>query len=454
MPIDLKFETSRQYYLRLAATDIQDTSLPDIFINICRRKKFIEFQTLDLVKLNQRVTDAHNEVINMSDRSIQGLIDELRGDLPGLFRISEGIALLDMLASFANLAVIQDYVRPELTDTLAIKAGRHPIQEKIHSTKYIPNDAYATQQSRFQIITGCNMSGKSTYIRSLALMTVMAQIGCFVPAQYASFPVSHQLFARVSADNSSEANVSTFSAEMREMAFILRNIRPHSMIIIDELGRGTSTVDGLAIAVAIAEALVDSHALVWFTTHFRDLPRIMAERPGVVNLHLSVETIPEESKMTMLYKIADGYVQEKHYGLQLAKLLPFPKKMLDVAQTVSERISARNEAKKRKGRAVALSRKRRLLLDLRESLVQASQGSMEGEELAAWLKRLQNEFTMQMFTLHQVIEDNSEGDLDEEGSDDGVVEGNDKSPMHATFEDEAMTDAEIASDIPSDELFC
>ncbi|KAI5284015.1 MutS protein msh4, partial [Ascosphaera atra] len=236
-------------------------ALPDAFINVYKKKKYLEFQTLDLVKLNQKITDAHNEVVNMSDRSIQELIDEIRGDLSGLFRISEGVAVLDMLSAFAQLATKQDYVRPELTDTLAIKAGRHPILEKIHASKYIPNDAYATQQSRFQIVTGCNMSGKSTYIRSLALMTIMAQIGCFVPAQYASFPLAHQLFARVSADNTVEANVSTFSAEMREMSFILRNIRPRSMIIVDELGRGTSTVDGLAIAIAIAEALVESQAL-------------------------------------------------------------------------------------------------------------------------------------------------------------------------------------------------
>lgn len=133
------------------------------------------------------------------------------------------------------------------------------------------------------------MSGKSTYIRSIALMAVMAQIGSFVPAEYASFPILHQLFARVSVDDNIEANVSTFAAEMRETAFILRNIDRRSMAIIDELGRGTSTRDGLAIALAIAEALVESRALVWFATHFRDLATIMAERNGVISLHLAVE---------------------------------------------------------------------------------------------------------------------------------------------------------------------
>ncbi|KAI5285633.1 MutS protein msh4 [Ascosphaera aggregata] len=457
MPIELKFETGRQYYFRLLIADIQSDELPDIFVNVFKKRKYLEFQTLDLVKLNQRITDAHNEVISMSDRSIQELIDNLRGGLPGLFRISEGIAVLDMLAAFAHLAMRHDYVRPELTDTLAIKAGRHPIQEKIHSTRYIPNDAYATQQSRFQIITGCNMSGKSTYIHSLALMTVMAQIGCFVSAQYASFPISHQLFARVSADNPSEANVSTFSAEMREMAFILRNIKPRSMVIVDELGRGTSTSDGLAIAIAIAEALIDSHALVWFTTHFRDLPRVLAERPGVVNLHLSAEIVPEESKMTMLYKIADGYVQEKHYGLQLAKLLPFPRRMVEIAQLVSEAISERNEAKKRTRKAIAFSKKRKLLLDLREKLIQASQGFMKEEDLAQWLQGLQDDFTMQMAALHQIIDeedDNASNDFD--CTDDTIQEKRSVEAPSADLvsEDEEMSDVEDQGDNPSSDLIC
>lgn len=120
-------------------------------------------------------------------------------------------------------------------------------------------------------------------------MAVMAQIGSFVPAEYASFPILHQLFARVSVDDNIEANVSTFAAEMGGTAFILRNIDRRSMAIIDELGRGTSTRDGLAIALAIAEALVESRALVWFATHFRDLATIMAERNGVISLHLAVE---------------------------------------------------------------------------------------------------------------------------------------------------------------------
>lgn len=392
--------------------------LPDIFINVFRKKNTIECQTLDLLKLNQKIMDSHNEVVNMSDRSIQELIEDIRSEISVLFKVSEAIAILDMLTAFAQLVTTQDYVRPELTDVLAIKAGRHPIKEKIQSNKFVPNDAYAAQQSRFQIITGCNMSGKSTYIRSLALMTIMAQIGCFVPAQYASFPIVHQLFARVSTTDDIEANMSTFAAEMREMSFILHNIEPRSMVIVDELGSGTSTTDGLAIAIAIAEALVESHALVWFATHFHDLARIMCERSGVVNLHLAVELSPEASKMTMLYRIAEGHVQEKFYGLALAKLVALPPRVLEVAANVSEKLTEIVERRQGSSRAVAIARRRNLILRLKEQLMQAKDGNMEDVALKEWLSKLQEEFILQLAAVDAEFassdDDNEQDDVEEE----------------------------------------
>jgi DNA mismatch repair protein MSH4 len=377
-------------------SELEDKQLPAIFINRFRKKNMIECQTLELVKLNQKITDAHNEVINMSDRSIQDLIDDVRSEIHPLFKISESVAMLDMIATFAQLVTTQDYVKPEVTETLAIKAGRHPIRDKIQIEKYIPNDVYATQQTRFQIITGCNMSGKSTYIRSIVLMTVMAQIGCFVPAQYASFPIFHQLFARVSTDDNIEANVSTFAAEMREIAFILRNIEGRSLVIIDELGRGTSTTDGLAIAIAIAEALIESRAYVWFATHFRDLARILAERAGVVNLRFAVDISVNSSKMKMLYKIAEGYEEEKFYGLALARVVGLPEDVITTATKVSKALHRRNEARKSNAKVLSIARRRKLVLSLREQLIQAKNGSMEGEELQQWLKRLQDEFAVRM----------------------------------------------------------
>ena len=396
----MKYDTARQYYVRVATSELEDRNLPDVFINAFRKKNFIECQTLDLVKLNQKILDSHHEVLQMSDQSIQDLTGNIREDIAPLFKICEAIAMLDVIASFAQLVTTLDYCRPELTDALAIKSGRHPIREKIHTDKYMPNDAYATQQTRFQIITGCNMSGKSTYIRSIALMTVMAQIGCFVPAVYASFSVRHQLFARVTMDDSIEANVSTFAAEMRETAFILRNVDKRSLVIIDELGRGTSTKDGLAIALAVAEALVESRALVWFATHFRDLAHVMAERNGVVNLHLAVEMGgTEEDRMTMLYRISNGCVQEEHYGLALARMADLPPNVLLVAEEVSRKVARNVERRKKGSKSISLARRRKLILSLKEHLVQAGESKMRRRVLDSWLKSLQDEFVIRMSAI-------------------------------------------------------
>lgn len=400
----MKYETLRQYYIQIPASELEDRELPDVFIHRFRRKKFLECQTLDLKKLNLKILDAHNEVIKMSDGAVQDLIDDVREEIGPLFKACEAIALLDMLGSFAQLATTQDYCRPEITKTLAVKSGRHPIREKIHSQRYIPNDAYASHQSRFQIITGCNMSGKSTYIRSLALMAVMAQIGSFVPASYASFPIFRQLFARISMDDCIEANMSTFAAEMRETAFIIRHVDEQSMVIIDELGRGTSTRDGISIAIAIAEALVDSRALVWFVTHFRDLAIILGERNGVVNLHLAVELDTEKDRMTMLYRIATGYVQEKHYGLALARVMDLPADVLQVAEKVSKAIDMNAERRKRGSKAIAIARRRKLVLNLKEQLTHARDGNMKGKVLWTWLKNLQDEFVARMAAVNKEIE--------------------------------------------------
>ncbi|KAJ5724560.1 hypothetical protein N7493_006288 [Penicillium malachiteum] len=407
--LDLKYDSARQYYISLPCNDME---IPDIFINLYRKRNHFECQTLDLLKINQKITDAHNEVIGLSDETIQKLLHDVCSEVSGLFRISEGIGMLDMLAAFTQLATSNDYIRPELTNTLAIKAGRHPIREQIHARPFIPNDAYATPQTRFQIITGCNMSGKSTYIRSLALMTVMAQIGCFVPAQYASFPIVHQLFARIATADDLDANVSTFAAEMREMAFILRNIQAQGMVLVDELGRGTSTTDGLAIAVALAEALLASNSFVWFATHFHDLARIFSERAGIVNLHLAADITPDAAKMTMLYRIAEGPVPDRRYGITLAKLVDLSPSILDVATSVSEALDGISQRRNSPSRAICIARKRKLLLSLREQLVIAREGIMDDDSLRRWLKRLQDQFLAHMARIDQesssIVETGSE----------------------------------------------
>ncbi|CAD6448141.1 ae5fde3d-2f42-4a80-ac1d-4d874715d9e8 [Sclerotinia trifoliorum] len=382
---ETRFDNLRKYYLRFSENEFEGRSIPDILINQFRRKGYVECQTLDLIKFNQKIEDSHIEVILGSDKTIQGLLENVRSEIPNLFKVCESIAMLDMITSFGKLVTSQEsYVRPEIAECIAIKSGRHPIRDKVPSHKFVPNDYYATQQSRFQIITGCNMSGKSTYIRGIALMSVMAQVGCFVPASYASFPIIHQLFARVSMDDSIEANVSTFASEMRETAFILRNIDEKSLAIIDELGRGTSTRDGLAIALSIAEVLSQTRAVIWFATHFKELAQIMSERPGVEVYHLSVD-MSDVNTMTMLYRLSQGCVEEQHYGIALARVVDLPPRVLAVAEEVSKTIIAQAAAKKESPRTMAINKRRKLLLTLKENLEQLRNSPMDNQTLLEWI---------------------------------------------------------------------
>ncbi|KAI1799442.1 muts domain V-domain-containing protein [Daldinia bambusicola] len=404
---ELKFDSNRKYWLQLRQSDFDDCMIPELLINRVRKGAWIQCQTLTLVQFNHRITDSHNEAIMLSDRVIQELLQAIRAHIPNLFRICESIALLDMIASFGQSTTTRGYVRPEIGNTLALKGARHPICERVNPERFVPNDVFANEQHRFQIITGCNMSGKSTYIRMISLLQVMAQVGCFVPAQYAAFPVIQQLFVRMSTDDSIEANMSTFSLEMREMAFILRNINNRSLTIIDELGRGTSTRDGLAIAMAISEALIQSHSFTWFSTHFQQLAKVLGNRPGVLNLHLATEVYETDSgnpKMTMLYKVTSGQVQEDHYGLNLARAIGFPERFIEVAEEVSTSLAESIERKKQSSQSRKLLRRRKLILNLQDTLLQLQESDMDDDALGSYLRALQKEFVSRMDEIEQAGE--------------------------------------------------
>ena len=402
----MKYDIARQFYLRIKKADLPSNGvLPEIFTNIFPSKNCMECQTLDLIKYNQKIKDAHNEIVSLSDTSIQSLIEEVRTRIHILYKISEAIALLDLLSTFAQHASTNGYCAPEITpDVLAFQAARHPIRALIQTEQFIPNDVYATSDhKRFQIITGCNMSGKSTYIRSICLIAIMAQIGSFVPAEYASLPIVHELFARISTDDCLEANVSTFANEMHEMAFILRSLTPASLIIVDELGRGTSTTDGLSIAIAIAEALIQSKAIVFFVTHFHELPRILSERAGVYNMHMNVDIEADFSRMRMRYKISEGQEEQKYYGLALAQLLDLPDEVMEVAVATSKQLNDDYDARRSNVKLIAIARRRKLALHVRETLEQARDAKLAGPELLIQLQKLQHEFLLKMSAVDEVV---------------------------------------------------
>ncbi|CAG8516129.1 2820_t:CDS:10, partial [Racocetra persica] len=237
IPLKIQFSPTTGFYLSISVEHLGERQLPLVFINVSKKKKTLTFTTLELMKKNTKINDSLTEVYLMSDKTIEDLILEIRGSIAVFYKASESIAMLDMLTSFAHQCTVSNYVRPEFTDTLAIKDGRHPMREFLYTDHFVPNDTYASDATNFQLITGPNMSGKSTYLRQIALMNIMSQLGSFVPAEYASFRLVDQLFTRICNDNNIETNASTFIVEMRETAYILQNITDNSLVIIDELGR-------------------------------------------------------------------------------------------------------------------------------------------------------------------------------------------------------------------------
>ncbi|KAI8815605.1 muts domain V-domain-containing protein [Fimicolochytrium jonesii] len=329
------YNASLGFYITASREELGARDLPLEFINVKMKRKVLECTTLKLLSHNDRIQESLTEVYLMSDRIIAELIDDIRGKAGILFRASESLALLDMLLSFAHSCTISDCVRPEFTDTLAIKNGRHPVKESLGIVPFVPNDIFASEAANLQIITGPNMSGKSTYLRQIALLTVISQLGAFVPAEYASVRLTDKLFSRIGSDDSLEANCSTFMLEMRETAFILQNVASRSLIIIDELGRGTSTNDGLGITFAVCEELAKTQAFTFVATHFQELAAVMEVYPNVVNLHLHVEVSPfvswiypqniftptlqmdetgANNPLKCSYTVRDGISSELHYG--------------------------------------------------------------------------------------------------------------------------------------------
>lgn len=349
-----------------------------------------------------RISETSESIVEQSNDVIQELACELRQSIPQLFRMCESIGLVDMLASFAHVAHNREYVRPEFTSTLALRAAKHPIMDRPTAGEFVPNDYYATDNHRFNIVTGCNMSGKTTYIRAITILQIMAQIGSYVPATYASFTIIRDIFARITTNDKIEANLSSFSLEMREMAFILRNIDDSSLVIIDELGRGTATKDGLAIAMAVSEALIQSKAFVWFATHFADIARSLHNFPGVLTLHLQSRILSPNSGMpelTMMYKVESGIVDDsQHYGLHLARAMGLPKKFVDDAEEVSNylrqmRLEGEVNSEERK-----TAQKRQAILKLYDSLKQAKEYG-NPDVLHGYLKKLQEDFVVRMAAI-------------------------------------------------------
>lgn len=283
----------------------------------------------------------------METRLYNELVTDLAEFIPAIQINATQIARLDCLLSFANVARANKYIRPNVVDddVLDIRQGRHPVIEKQlpPGEKYIANDVYLdTEEQQIIIITGPNMAGKSALLRQTALITLMAQIGCFVPAESAHIGLVDKIFTRVGASDNISVGESTFMVEMNEAANILNNISPRSLVLFDELGRGTSTYDGISIAWAIVEHIHEhkkARARTLFATHYHELNDMEGQFKRIKNYNVSVKEV--DNKVIFLRKLERGGSAHS-FGIHVAKMAGMPKSIVKRADEILHQLEAEN----------------------------------------------------------------------------------------------------------------
>ena len=294
------------------------------------------FVTPELKKMEATILGADERARQLEYQLFQKLREETLRELGPIQQTAEAIAVLDAICALTETARLFRYCRPALNETLrlVIKDGRHPVLDQtLVEEKFVPNDTSLDGENlRLAIITGPNMAGKSTYIRQVALIVLMAQIGSFVPAESAEIGLVDRIFTRVGANDDLARGQSTFMVEMNETSNIVNNATERSLVILDEIGRGTSTFDGLSIAWSVAEFLHDKiKARTLFATHYHELTKLSEDRPGVCNFNVAVREWNEQ--IIFLRKIVPGGA-DKSYGIHVARLAGLPKEILDRAKEI------------------------------------------------------------------------------------------------------------------------
>jgi DNA mismatch repair protein MutS len=293
------------------------------------------FITPELKEMEAKILGADERARNLEYQLFQKLRDETLQEIGSIQQTAVAIAIVDVIGALAETARLFHYCRPTLNESLRleIKDGRHPVlDQNLVEEKFVPNDTTLDGEMRLAIITGPNMAGKSTYIRQVALIVLMAQIGSFVPAANAEIGIVDRIFTRVGANDDLARGQSTFMVEMNETANIVNNATDRSLVILDEIGRGTSTFDGLSIAWSVAEFLHDKiKARTLFATHYHELTKLATEREGVCNFNVAVREWNEQ--IIFLRKIIPGGA-DKSYGIQVARLAGLPKEILDRAKDI------------------------------------------------------------------------------------------------------------------------
>lgn len=303
------------------------------------------FITPELKKLEKLILEAEEQSVDLEYHLFLEVREEVKKAIARLQRLAKAISSVDVLQSFAMISERYQYVCPELNTekTLKIVDGRHPVVEKVLGhQEYIPNTIDMEQETLILLITGPNMSGKSTYMRQLALTVVMAQIGCFVPAQSANIPIFDRIFTRIGASDDLIAGQSTFMVEMMEANQALRYATPNSLVLFDELGRGTATYDGMALAQAIIEYIhKEVRAKTLFSTHYHELTVLEEELKHLRNIH--VGAVEKDGEVVFLHKMMEGPA-DKSYGIHVAKIAGLPPELLQRADVILQALEEGHNA--------------------------------------------------------------------------------------------------------------
>ena len=332
---NLKIGYNKVFGYYLEVTNSHKNNVPEEYIRKQTLKNCERYITPALKEYENKVLHARERAIDLEYKIFTSLRDEVGNEIPLLQQAAEALAELDVLVTFASLAAERGYIRPVVNNgtRLLIEEGRHPVVERVATTEpFIANSVDLDDENNIMIITGPNMAGKSTYIRQVALLTLLAQTGSFIPAEKAEIGVIDRLFTRVGASDDLTRGQSTFMVEMNETANILNNATARSLIILDEVGRGTSTFDGVSLAWAITEYIADRiEARTLFATHYHELTELTRAYPGARNFNFAVKEWNED--IIFLRKIVEGGA-DKSYGIHVARLAGIPVEVIDRAKEV------------------------------------------------------------------------------------------------------------------------
>ncbi|HSM23353.1 MAG TPA: DNA mismatch repair protein MutS, partial [Anaerolineaceae bacterium] len=338
------------YYIEV--TRVNSTSVPDEYIRKQTLVNAERFITPELKEYETLVLNAEDRIRDIEQRLFKQVCEQLSASSKRLLETSKSIAEIDVLASFAEAASIGNYCKPELSNSsiLSIENGRHPVVEKtLHGKRFIPNDSIFEEGEIIRIITGPNMSGKSTFLRQVALIVLMAQIGSYVPASKATIGTTDRIFTRIGAQDEIHAGQSTFMVEMIETANILNHATPQSLLILDEIGRGTSTYDGLSIAWAVIEYIhnhpnIRSRTL--FATHYHELTQLSGLLPGIRNYNVAVSEA--DNNVVFLHKIIPGGA-DRSYGIHVGQLAGLPRPVIQRSAEILKQLEISS------GKAITIS---------------------------------------------------------------------------------------------------